>query len=476
MTKSQMLRLLGGQAFRLIPRCVITQASGKQRVIDDAAVGGQSERSSDSNKLVLCTPLRPAQQAAALLSRIPSAERACLSHQDSLQTGSEDLPDAYRHCPMFEAEARACLVVWHHRDWGAPVFQLYSGLLFGLPLAVTSFNRYSRFLDAVFRRLVLVMASMYFDDCNMVVWASSKGSAQWTACQLADMLGFCGREEAGHGTGGYLLGFGSRPVSSPYVWLCAVLGSEHVHAKMQDLIHQAPAANSLRLGLAAKIYGPMNFLEQGIYGRVGCAGLASLNHRQHEWSIDLTPDIRQSVELILAVLSVRPQRQFWLIRPPCRRFIAASDAAEELPQGGTWSFLLVWDNGDQQVRGLCGCGHAPPLLPGDKKIAQLELSMLLYALVDRPGHFRHRRGVWWIDNTAALMALIRGRSDSPDLARLAQIIHLGLFSLNTWICFEWVPSKSNWSDAISREGEADSWPRTLWDLPFRALIATFEFL
>ena len=60
---------------------------------------------------------------------------------------------------------------------------------------------------------------------------------------------------------------------------------------------------------------------------------------------------------------------------------------------------------------------------------------------------------------SCFMALIRGRSDSPDLSRLAQIIHAGLLSLNTWIYFEWVPSKSNWSDAISREGEADSWHR-----------------
>ena len=112
-----------------------------------------------------------------------------VSQFDSLQTGSEDLPDAYRHCPMSQDEARACLVVWHHKDWGAPGFQLYSGLLFGLPLAVTSFNRYSRFLDAAFGRLVLVLASMYFDDCNMVDWVSSKGSAQWAACQLAGMLG-----------------------------------------------------------------------------------------------------------------------------------------------------------------------------------------------------------------------------------------------------------------------------------------------
>eukprot|EP00435_Cladocopium_sp_Y103_P052496 s1353_g16.t1 len=36
-------------------------ASGKQRVIDDAYIGLQSERSSDANKLTLCSALRPAQ-------------------------------------------------------------------------------------------------------------------------------------------------------------------------------------------------------------------------------------------------------------------------------------------------------------------------------------------------------------------------------------------------------------------------------
>ena len=55
--------------------------------------------------------------------------------------------------------------------------------------------------------------------------------------------------------------------------------------------------------------------------------------------------------------------------------------------------------------------------PGEHKIAQLELSMVLYALVARPDKFRGRRGVWYIDNVAALMCLIRGRSDSPDLER-----------------------------------------------------------
>ena len=40
--------------------------------------------------------------------------------------------------------------------------------------------------------------------------------------------------------------------------------------------------------------------------------------------------------------------------------------------------------------------------PGEKKIAQLEMSMVLFALVSRPDSFRSRHGVWYIDNSAAV--------------------------------------------------------------------------
>ena len=66
MTWSELIRTTQGRPFRLIPRCVIVQPSGKKRIIDDAAVGGQSELSSDYNKLVLCSALRLAQHAGGL--------------------------------------------------------------------------------------------------------------------------------------------------------------------------------------------------------------------------------------------------------------------------------------------------------------------------------------------------------------------------------------------------------------------------
>ena len=142
MRRSDLLSLLKHQPHRLIPRCVITQSSGKQRIIDNADTGGQSELSSDANKLVLCSPLRPAQHIALVHSRCSPAALSEAQAGDAWESGGEDWPDAYRHSPMSRVEAMGCVVVWWHQDWAEPAYQVYSGLLFGLPLAVTSFNRH----------------------------------------------------------------------------------------------------------------------------------------------------------------------------------------------------------------------------------------------------------------------------------------------------------------------------------------------
>ena len=108
---------------------------------------------------------------------------------DTWQTGGEDWPNAYRHSPMNPHEALGCVVTFWHHEWGCPAYQVYTGLLFGLPLAVTSFNRYSRLAEALGRRLTFSLVSLYFDDATVVDWASSKGSAQWAFGELNKLLG-----------------------------------------------------------------------------------------------------------------------------------------------------------------------------------------------------------------------------------------------------------------------------------------------
>ena len=144
-----------------------------------------------------------------------------------------------------------------------------------------------------------------------------------------------------------------------------------------------------------------------------------LSIRQYESTAALTPAIQLCFQVLTAILACRPVREFHLGPVACDRFVVASDAALEKASGGSGGFLIVWLQDGVQVReGFVADipeGIYALWSPGDKKIAQLELLMVFDGLVNRPSQFRGRRGIWFIDNIAALMSLIRGRSSSPRL-------------------------------------------------------------
>ena len=123
---------------------------------------------------------------------------------------------------------------------------------------------------------------------------------------------------------------------------------ERLIEKMQTFVLDALASSQLTSGTASKIYGMMNFLEQGIYGRIGCSGLCAIKERQQETSRKMTPALQESLTLILEVLKLRPLREMEVIHRPVDRFVAASDAALEAPFEGSGGFLIVWFNGDTQ--------------------------------------------------------------------------------------------------------------------------------
>ena len=170
------------------------------------------------------------------------------------------------------------------------------------------------------------------------------------------------------------------------------------------------------------------------------------------WPTDFLPDHANRL-----IQNVCLERESNVLPRPCPRFVAASEKCGR----ASWPVYAAFT-------------------PGDQKIAQLELAMVLYALTARAHAFRGRRSFWYIDNVASL---IRGRSTSPDLERLAQ------FALRASFFFEYIPSKTNWADAVSRIGFHDPWihqrgfschvacfPFQLLDLPFLAVLRVFEFL
>ena len=109
--------------------------------------------------------------------------------------------------------------------------------------------------------------------------------------------------------------------------------------------------------------------------------------------------------------------------PNVLRFTGASDAAYEQGKGTGGFLLALLGRPEQQAR----LGRYTQITsdvyakwePAETYIAQLELLMVYLALMFFAEHFRGRRGIWFIDNIAALMALVRGRSRHEDLDNLA---------------------------------------------------------
>ena len=264
----------------------------------------------------------------------------------------------------------------------------------------------------------------------------------------------------------------------------------------QLLIQEATETERLSPAQASKLYGLLNFLESGMFGRVGCGGLRAIKYRQYSREHNLSEPLRASFNLILTILATQPKRQYWLTNHHWHRVVAASDAAQDGTRVGS---------GDYRILCLVRCAvlttqreafvAAIPdelfdwFTPGNQKIAQLEMLMIAHALVNRADMFRRRRGYWFIDNVASLMCLIRGRSDSADLEKIAQFIHAALFALEALLFWEYIPSKSTWANPISRLGAHDPWHSSnffirfqscltlqLLDLPFLAVVKVFQFL
>ena len=63
----------------------------------------------------------------------------------------------------------------------------------------------------------------------------------------------------------------------------------------------------------------------------------------------------------------------------------------------------------------------------------------------------------FVDNEAAVSALIRGASRVADAAQLSELFHALLLKLAARAWVEWVDSDSNPADGLSRRGLQDPW-------------------
>ncbi len=136
-----------------LPRFQILQASGKKRPIDDRSRNEHNDMVRYSETLDCPTPTHPVIQLRALVSalqaehgpawqelRVPGPEGP---RQLEAETGTEDMPDAYRFVPIKPSElAQNVVVVWdptagepRYQDLFGIVWQVGGGDQFSPPAA-----------------------------------------------------------------------------------------------------------------------------------------------------------------------------------------------------------------------------------------------------------------------------------------------------------------------------------------------------
>lgn len=84
-------------------------------------------------------------------------------------------------------------------------------------------------------------------------------------------------------------------------------------------------------------------------------------------------------------------------------------------------------------------------------IGRGELAIAIASFFSKPKLFEGRKVIHFIDNAPALSNLVNGYSGKADVAQLVNMFHVAMLALDVEWYGEWVPSKANIADIMTRE-------------------------
>ena len=466
MTEAEVSQHFGTASWCAVPSFCHVQPCGKKRRIDDAKCGMQNEFIAYSERGHLCTAFQPALCARLVAEEAAHCGPAVLGTLGGLQSGCDDLPNAFRAVPGRPEDLWANVVAVRHPRSGEWRFQIVWALLFGLASSVIQFGRWSHFLQAVLRRIGSLLWSMYVDDGSLVDALTAGQAGQELASVLFEALGspLAPHKRKPMASANDFLGV-RHDLSRALDGCITFWARETLHDKCQTLIQGHMTSNRLTPAESSKLVGTLGFLAQAAFGRVATAAFNPLYQRTHSdrppWA--LSHAIIQSFEFLQVILEARPARQVFLRDDGVPPLVVASDAqADRAPSGG---YLIVdpvsgrrdagWAQIPAEVLHAWGFG-SQDLEEGKNPIQCCEAAFLPWALLQEGAErLRGRRILWFVDNTSALYAAVKGSSKHPAVARAIAVAHYIGFHWNLQFWFEFVESDANWADGISRDGPED---------------------
>jgi len=487
----------GPNGVHLVERFPVTQGSGdakKCRPCDNYCSNLLNEHTSQSETISCIGPDFIAKVACLF------AEKLGPEQSWSPRCFTEDISAAYKRCPG-RAPCFSTVALWDP-DRNHVAFVVVPGLNFGMVASVTQFNRVPALCTAIARRCLGIPCGAYFDDYACCEPNECGSSAQFYLRELHKAMGIplaCGPLREGWACKS--CGQDMKPAqlrctkcskphadikSSPYAASNIFLGVEtsfRAFAESGEIRMRVPTEKVAQMAFsvaqalsnrefstleAQQLRGKLQFLLSWSFGRLGRAALQPLSDRQHTAG-EFTAALEAALLFFQHILKSVPACAILAYskrRVRKRPVLVWSDAAYEISSDdpGTLGFVIfvptepskdnptpAADDGQFfHASAVASDAVLTRFAPKGQQIGQLELLAAVCVYYSAPGLFRDRDVIHWIDNSSAIMGLIKGYSSKPDSARIVHAFYLLMFKLRTRVWFEHVVSDANVSDMPSR--------------------------
>eukprot|EP00435_Cladocopium_sp_Y103_P062657 s123_g24.t1 len=475
---------LGTDCWTLTKRFLLLQGEeGKERIIDDHRRSHVNAAYASRSYL----ELQDVDVLAALLTLLmkllhggPTVELALsdgtvLSGHLSNMAKSKaklvgrcfDLSKAYKQMAV-SCDSLRYSVLGARDSKGKWSFYIGQSLPFGSTASVFSFNKMARALQFLLWRDFGVVTTNFYDDYPTVEFDSA---AEFTTCVVSSFLQMLGWKHA-------VSGKKAKPFAECFSALGVEYNLSNIHAgsftignkperlqRIQRMIEQVYADQRLTTSTAASIHGLLNFASSFALGKAlqpAAQGFSTL-------ATGVTLPSRVLCELCEHALAVLQSLQ--------PRTVAAS--AEVAPiliytdgafdgDLADWGALLL-----DPLTGmrLCYAGKVPcflleawKYLVGEQLVCQIEM----YAVLCIGWQARHllHKALLFIDNEPCRYCLIKGRSPSDPLFRMAHACSCLEGALPGYLWFERIASFCNPADLPPRRRYLDLEACQRWNLNF----------
>ena len=387
--------------------------------------------------------------------------KALAAQSTSIQLATEDMKSAYRQIALHPADVRFAITGVYNPDVDEVSLHEMYGQPFGAGHSVPNFCRVAEWISRCSVRLFHTFSDHFFDDFFCLEPSPTIESSLFCLKALFTELGFQLDPDK----------------SQPPSRTCAILGIMfstqclaverriHLEAKpsritnLCETINQVLTSGQLSAALAASLVGKFGFLCSTLFGKVGrcCTGpLRKRQYSQHKFQ-GLTPDIRWSLNMMLAFLEYCPSRELALKdTPPIVLYTDASDVPGRQPQRLVGAVLFIPDS-HQLMYSTEEVPHSmvQSWRPRKSYMGQLELVAPLWALELWSQQLQERSVLLYVDNDSAATNLVKGYSPQPDSSNLVGAFWLTAAKLKLHIYIDHVESKSNIADGPSRNSFAE---------------------